>query len=68
MGILNRDYMKRPSEDDDGQGGSSDSRAEEFFSRFLKRYPRFFIYLGVGLVALLVLVIIIAKLTERRHL
>jgi high-affinity Fe2+/Pb2+ permease len=68
MGIQNRDYMKRPSDDDDDRrASSSDSKAEEFLTRFLQRHPRFFIYVGVGLAALVVAAIIVAVLTNKSH-
>jgi hypothetical protein len=67
MGIQNRDYMKRPSDDDDRRASSSDSRAEEFLTRFLQRHPRFFVYVGVGLAVLVVVAIIIAVLTNKSH-
>ena len=64
MGIQNRDYMKRPDHDD-GRGSSSDSRLEEFFSGFLQRHPRFFIYVGIGLAVSIVIAIVVAMLTTR---
>jgi hypothetical protein len=60
MGIRDRDYMKRASEDD-GQGGSSDSRAEELAQQFLKKFPRFFIWLGIGVAILIVVGLIALK-------
>lgn len=63
MGILNRDYMKRPPDDDDQRASSSDSKAEEFITRFLQRHPRFFVYVGVGLAVLVIAAILVAKLT-----
>jgi len=52
--------MKRPS-DDDGSAGPSDSRAEELAQKFLKKFPRFFIYCGIGLVVLIVVALIVLK-------
>jgi hypothetical protein len=66
MGILNRDYMKRPPEDDPG-ASSSESKAEEFVTRFLRRHPRFFVYVGVGLAVLVVAAIIVAKVAAGSH-
>jgi uncharacterized MAPEG superfamily protein len=68
MGIRDRDYMKRPS-DDDGPRGSSysssstDSRAEEIARRFFEKYPRFFLYLGIGIGILIVAAVVFGKLS-----
>jgi hypothetical protein len=68
MGIRDRDYMKRPSDEDDGEGrSSSESKAEEFISRFLQRHPRFFLYVGIGLGVLLVIGVIVAKFSGAGH-
>ena len=67
MGIQNRDYMKRPSDDDDRRASSSDSKAEEFLTRFLQRHPRFFIYLGLGLAVLVVVAIVVVVLASKSH-
>jgi hypothetical protein len=68
VGIRDRDYMKRqrPS-DDDGRGGSSDSKAEEIAQKFLNKFPRFLAYFGIGLVVLIVVTLIIIKLTGTKH-
>jgi len=39
MGIDDRDYMKRPC-DDDERGSSPESRLEVFFGDFLREHPR----------------------------
>lgn len=57
MGILNRDYMKRPQDDDDRGSASSESKAEEFLSRFLRRHPRFLLCVGIGIAVLVVIAI-----------
>ena len=61
MGIQDRDYMKRPSDDDDERGSSTESGAEEFFSRFLRRNPRFFLYVAIAIGALIIIGLVIAK-------
>jgi hypothetical protein len=61
MGIRDRDYMKRPSDDDGRRESSSESKAEEFFSRFLQRHPRFFLYASIGLAALVLLALLLAR-------
>jgi hypothetical protein len=67
MGIRGRDYMKRPS-DDDGQGGSpSDSKAEEFARRFLQKYPRFFLYVCIGLGILILIAVVLTKFSGAGH-
>jgi hypothetical protein len=63
MGMRDRDYMKRPS-DDDGASGS-DSKAEEFAQRFLRKYPRFFLYCGIGLGVLIVIALVVAKFNSK---
>ncbi len=66
MGIQNRNYMKRPSADDDDRLASSDdSRVEAFLTGFLQRHPRFFIHVGIGLAVLVVVAIVAAKLTTK---
>ncbi len=65
MGIRDRDYMKRPS-NDDGKGDAS-SRAEELAQKFLSKFPRFLMYAGVGLVVLIVIVLIILKSSSASH-
>ena len=67
MGIQNRDYMKRPSDDDERRASSSDSKLEALLSGFLQRHPRFFIYVGISLAVLVIAAIIVAKLTTRSH-
>ena len=50
MGIHDRDYMRRRPEDDEGRKPvPTDSRLEEFFSGFLRRNPKFLLYVGIGL-------------------
>jgi hypothetical protein len=61
MGILDRDYMKRPSDDDGKNSPSSDSNTEELARKLLKRFPRLLVYFGVFVGILIVIAIIIAK-------
>ena len=66
MGIRDRDYMKRPS--DDGQNGSSsDSKAEELARKFLKKYPRFLLYLGIIIGVLIVTAFLVFKFSGAGH-
>jgi hypothetical protein len=65
MGIQNRDYMKRPPDDDDRPGSWSESKAEELLTGFLQRHPRFFLYVGVGLAVLIVAAVALARLSNR---
>jgi hypothetical protein len=65
MGIQNRDYMKRPSDDDDQRASAPDAKLEEFFSRFLRRHPKFFIYVGIALAVLVIAALVVAKLTTK---
>ena len=68
MGIQNRDYMKRPSDDDDGGGLENNSAAakwDRFFSRLLRRHPRFLV-IFCGVLALLVIVaLLIARFSGK---
>ena len=64
MGIRDRDYMKRPSDDDEQNGSSSDSRAEEFAQRILKKYSRLFLYVGIAIGVLLVIALVVARLSN----
>ncbi len=56
--------MKRPSDDDGGQSSGSDSKAEEFISKFLKKHPRFFVYVVAGFVVLVVIALVVAKFSK----
>lgn len=68
MGIQNRDYMKRrPDDDDDNRSSSSDSKLEALFSGLLERHPRFFIYVGIGLVILVVTAVVVTMLAAKRQ-
>jgi hypothetical protein len=62
MGIRSRDYMKRPSDDGGSERPSStDSKLEAFLSGFLQRNPRFFIYLTIAIIVLIVIGLVAAK-------
>ena len=61
MGIQSRDYMKRPSDDDGERSSTPDGKVEALLSGFLQRHPRFFIYLGIALVALIIITLLVAK-------
>jgi len=65
MGLSDRDYMKRPSEDDGERGASPDAKLEALLSGFLSRHPRFFITAGVGLAVLILVSILVAKITDK---
>jgi hypothetical protein len=67
MGIRDRDYMKRPSDDDGQSDSSSESKAEEFVSRFFRKHPRFVLYVGIGLGILIVIALIVAKFSGTSH-
>jgi hypothetical protein len=59
MGIQDRDYMKRPS---DNHEDASDQRLEAFFSGLLRRYPRLPWVVGGVLAALILGAILLAAL------
>jgi hypothetical protein len=67
MGIRDRDYMKRPSDDDAERALSPDAKLEAFLSGFLGRHPRFFLVAGLVLAALVVLAIVVAKFAGRNR-
>jgi hypothetical protein len=63
MGIRDRDYMKRPS-DDDGEGGSSsESRAEESAQRVLARSRKLILIGAITLGILIVIALVLARLS-----
>ncbi len=62
MGIQSRDYMKRPPDDDDHASSTPDAKLEAFFSSFLHKHPRFFLYVGVAIAILAIAAVIIIKL------
>jgi hypothetical protein len=66
MGIRDRDYMKRRSDDYDG-GSSSGSKAEEIAERFLSKFPRLFLYCGIGLVILILIAFVVLKFSGTGH-
>jgi len=67
MGIRDRDYMKRPSDDDARRASSPDARLEAFLSGFLSRHPRFFLGAGIMLAVLIVLAIVVSKVAGKAH-
>ena len=54
MGIRDRDYMKRPADQEVDSGLTTDSKAEALLGDFLRRHPRFFLYVGIGLAILII--------------
>jgi len=65
MGLLDRDYMKRPPEEDARPASTPDARLEALLSGFLNRHPRFFLLAGVLLATLILVAILIARLAGR---
>ena len=65
MGIQDRDYMRRPPEDDGQYSSSPDSRLEELFSGFLQRHSKLLVYFAVGLVILFLIALIAAKFSGK---
>ncbi|MEO6184076.1 MAG: hypothetical protein ABIP76_13210 [Verrucomicrobiota bacterium] len=57
--------MKRSSDDDDQRHSTPDAKLEAFFSNFLQRHPKFFLYVGVGLVILIIVALVVAKFTNK---
>ena len=65
MGIQDRDYMRRPPENDGKYTSSPDSKLEEMFSGFLQRHSKHLLYFGMGLVILFVIALIAAKFSGK---
>jgi len=59
MGIRDRDYMKRPSDDEASRGSSAESKAEDFLSKFVQKHPRFFLYVAIGFAVLIVISLVV---------
>ena len=59
MGILDRDYMRRRSDDDARPKPSVEGNAEESVSQFLRKHPRFLLSVAIGLGVLCVIALII---------
>jgi len=57
--------MRRPSGEAPRFRPSADDRLDAFFSGFLARHPRFLMYVGVGLGALLVVAWILVRLSAQ---
>ena len=64
MGLDDRDYMRRASNDEAQGGVSPDEKLEAFFSGFLSRHPRFLIVAGVVVAVVIVLAMLIAKMGD----
>jgi len=65
MGIRDRDYMKRRS-DDDPDGSSPESKAEEIAQKLLNKFPQLLLYCGIGLVILILITLAILKIAENK--
>ena len=64
MGIGDRDYMRRPS-DEDGRSGPSHSRTEDFLAGLLKRHPKAPKYFAIAIGVLVVAGIVAAEVISR---
>ena len=67
MGIRDRDYMKRHSDDDAERASSPDAKLEAFLSGFLSRHPRFLLVTGLVLAGLVVLAIVVSRFGGTSH-
>jgi len=65
MGIRDRDYMKRPSDDDDDS--SPESRAEEFAQRVLARSRKLILIGGIVLGIVIVIALIMSRFSGAGH-
>lgn len=66
MGIHDRDYMKRRS-DDDNDASSAESKAEEIAQKFLSKFPRLLLYFGIGFAVLILITFIVFKISGASH-
>lgn len=66
MGIRDRDYMKRRSDDDD-EGLSMESKAEDIAQRFVNKLPQLLLYGGIGLVILILIALAVLKISRTIH-
>ena len=67
MGIRDRDYMKRPSDDDDERSSSPESKAEEFAQRILARSRKLILIGGIALGILIVIALIMSRFSGAGH-
>ena len=63
MGIHDRDYMKRPSDDDGDKARPSSSKLDAFFNGFLSRHPRLLLVILLVLAAAILIAVIVAKIS-----
>jgi len=63
MGVRDRDYMKRPSDDDDDRNSSVESRAEEFAQRVLARSRKLLLIGGIVLGIVIIIALVMSKLS-----
>ncbi len=64
MGIEDRDYMKRPSDDGGDGSQSSGSKLENFFAGFLARHPRLPWVIGIVLAILIATGLLVARFSK----
>ena len=62
MGLDDRDYMRRASNEEAQGASSSDEKLEAFFNGFLSRHPRFLMVAGVAVAVVILLAIVIAMM------
>jgi len=66
MGLDDRDYMRRASnEEAPGRSSSPDEKLEAFFSGLLSRHPRFLVVAGVVVAVAVLLAIVIATMRDK---
>ena len=65
MGLDDRDYMRRASNEAQGGSSSPDEKLEAFFSGFLSRHPRFLVVAGVVVAVVILLAIVIAMMGSK---
>lgn len=67
MGIQDRDYMRRPSDEDERRSSrryaSPESQAEELARNLLSKHRKVLIYAGIALGVLIVAALILASLS-----
>jgi hypothetical protein len=56
--------MRRPADGDSGEGHPADSGAEAWLAGFLRRNPRFFVWVGVGIGLLVGITLLVAMFSR----
>jgi hypothetical protein len=64
MGIRDRDYMKRPSDEGEERHLSSEGKLEALFNGFFRRHPRLLLVICVIMAVAILAAVIVAKISS----